>query len=556
MKDKFSIGLLINDFVLPYWEYKVIKELISSDFAEIAVIIKHNKPASFTGKNGGGMSALLIKMLESSDRLIFKSKHDYYLGKSISSLLRDSPVIDLNSINGNQKRDFEQHVINTIKNLSLDIIIKFGVHDLEWNILEIPKFGTWAYSIDNHKGTESIDAGFREVVNYCPVTNSALEIIHNDQTQNEIIFNSWESTSPFSININRNKVYWRASLFIPRIIEGLYKYGDVYLDRLKVRFRYDNSGESTLDKAPSLLQTVKDELKFLIKVTGLTLKKLYYTDAFSWQLLIGVDEDSYGYSTDFKRFKSIPSPKELFWADPFIVALNDNYYVFVEEFIYDKDKAHISVLQIDDKGKLLKSERLIERPYHMSYPFIFTVNGIYYMIPETSSNRTIELYKCKDFPHNWEFERNIMENIRATDTTLFYYNSKWWMFTTIDQTADISGCSTELFLFFSDDVMNGKWESHPMNPVVSDSGNARMAGNLFVRDSQILRPSQDCSMRYGRGLNLNHVTKLTEEEYNEVNISRIKPDWDKKLKGIHTINFDHGLTVIDAYSYHKHLSFK
>ena len=206
---------------------------------------------------------------------------------------------------------------------------------------------------------------------------------------------------------------------------------------------------------------------------------------------------------------------DIFWADPFVIADDDGYYIFVEEFIYRKNRAHISVLKLDKDGNFLNSRKIIERPYHMSYPFIFKIDDTYFMIPETCKNRTIELYKCIEFPYKWEFDRNIMENISAVDTTLFHYNNKWWLFTAVDQTANISGCSAELFLFFTDDILSGKWESHPLNPIVSDIRTARPAGNIFIQDGKICRPSQNCSGRYGIGFNINHITKLTEHEYEE-----------------------------------------
>jgi hypothetical protein len=189
----------------------------------------------------------------------------------------------------------------------------------------------------------------------------------------------------------------------------------------------------------------------------------------------------------------------------------------------------------------------------MSYPFIFKIGTTYFMIPETCQNKTIELYKCDDFPYKWKFERNIMEGLLAVDTTLFYFSNKWWLFTSIDQTANISGTSTELFLFFSDDFHSGSWKSHPQNPIVSDVRKARSAGKLFIHGGKIFRPSQDCSGRYGKGFKLNEIVTLTEDEYYEEVLHEVEPVWDKRLKGTHTYNFEQGLTVVDVYSYRKRL---
>ena len=61
-------------------------------------------------------------------------------------------------------------------------------------------------------------------------------------------------------------------------------------------------------------------------------------------------------------------------------------------------------------------------------------------------------------------------------------------------------------------------------------------------------------MRYGRGLNINHVARLNEQEYDEVLIKEIKPDWDPKLKGLHTINSDKDMIIIDTYKFHRRIS--
>ena len=209
-------------------------------------------------------------------------------------------------------------------------------------------------------------------------------------------------------------------------------------------------------------------------------------------------------------------------------------------------KAHISVLKLDKEGNLLSSERIIEKPYHLSYPFIFELNGEYYMIPESRGDRSIQLYICRNFPDKWEFVRNLKEEIAATDSTLFYYSDKWWLFTSVDVLNNPAVPFSELFLYFADDLFSGHWISHPMNPIVTDIKTSRPAGNIFVFNNKIYRPSQDCSGSYGKAFNLNQIVKLSEEFYEEIQISKVEPDWDRKIIGTHTINFNNNIVVIDA----------
>jgi hypothetical protein len=168
------------------------------------------------------------------------------------------------------------------------------------------------------------------------------------------------------------------------------------------------------------------------------------------------------------------------------------------------------------------------------------------MIPESSENRTIELYECLEFPYKWRHKLNMMEGIFAVDTTLLYYHKQWWLFTNIVENEG-AGYDDELFLFYSDDVFTNDWKGHPLNPIVSDVKKARPAGRIFQRHGKLYRPSQDCSKIYGYGFNINEIVVLTETEYVEKTISTVKPNWGKSVKGTHTFTYEKGLTIIDAF---------
>ena len=116
-------------------------------------------------------------------------------------------------------------------------------------------------------------------------------------------------------------------------------------------------------------------LRYLEVVSKKVIKKLFFTDAFNWDLLIDISQCNELFSESYGSFRKLSSPREVFWADPFVIAENGLYYIFVEEFVYSKDRAHISVLTLDRECNLLNSAKIIEKPYHMSYPFIFKVGN-------------------------------------------------------------------------------------------------------------------------------------------------------------------------------------
>jgi hypothetical protein len=198
---------------------------------------------------------------------------------------------------------------------------------------------------------------------------------------------------------------------------------------------------------------------------------------------------------------------------------------------------------IDDNGEIGKPQVVLERPYHLSYPFIFEYRGEFYMIPETAENRAVEVYRCLRFPNQWEFHKTLIPDVQAANTTLIEYSMRWWMFASIAS----KGGSTqdELHLFYTDDPLSDAWTPHPMNPIVSDVRSAQPAGRIFRGDSGLMRPSRDSSLRHGYAVNLNSITKLTIHDYEEELLERIEPP-NENILAVHTYNRTDNLIVVDA----------
>ncbi|NJO24771.1 MAG: glycoside hydrolase family 32 protein [Bacteroidia bacterium] len=230
-----------------------------------------------------------------------------------------------------------------------------------------------------------------------------------------------------------------------------------------------------------------------------------------------------------------------------VIYENEKHYVFFEELIYKENggRGHICVTELNKNGEMTKPVIILKQPYHLSYPHVFRYNDEYYLIPESQENGTIQLYRAVNFPYEWEFKMNLMENVRAVDATIIQKDDRVWLFANIQELDGVSSCE-ELFLFSSDDLLSGNWTPHPLNPVVSDVKSSRPAGRIFCHKNKLYRPSQDCSYRYGYATEINEIQELTTEQYREKSVSAITPDWDSDILGTHSISFENGLSVIDA----------
>ncbi len=245
---------------------------------------------------------------------------------------------------------------------------------------------------------------------------------------------------------------------------------------------------------------------------------------------------------DMKGFAVLRPPAGRSYADPFLATHDGRRYVFFEDWPHGRP-ASISSVEVMSDGTLSEPQTELSRDYHLSYPFVFEAGGEWFMLPETSANRTIELYRAVEFPGRWALDRVLWDGVRAVDTTPFEHDGRTWIFTTI-RTA--RGGATETMSIFSADSLTSPWHEHPANPVVADARSARPGGRVHARDGRLLRPAQDGSVRYGYALVLNEILALTPEAYREVAVRRIEPSWLPGATCTHHYDTDGELEVVDA----------
>jgi hypothetical protein len=188
-------------------------------------------------------------------------------------------------------------------------------------------------------------------------------------------------------------------------------------------------------------------------------------------------------------------------------------------------------------------QTVLERDHHLSYPFVFEWQGQHYMVPETGSERRVEIYRSAAFPFDWRPEAVLLDGRYAVDATLAEVDGTWWMFANVGVEGALN--YDELCIFHAPSPL-GPWRPHRRNPVKSDARSARPGGRLFFWNGDLYRPSQDCSGQYGSAIVINKIHRLTTSEYHESAVSRIEAKWAHNLLGTHTVNSAAGLTCIDV----------
>lgn len=244
------------------------------------------------------------------------------------------------------------------------------------------------------------------------------------------------------------------------------------------------------------------------------------------------------------RQQVIVPPADRFWADPFPYFRNGSLWLFFEEQLFGAPHARLACAKVDDEGGIEAPRPILELPYHLSYPYLVERDGELFMIPESHQNKTIDLYRCVDFPTGWEKFATLIEGLECADTSVVHRPDGWWLFTSSRSAG--SSLNEELYVFHADDLLSGEWTPHHSNPILSDVRSSRCAGRIYEMDGRLFRPSQDCAGGYGKAVVINEIVELDEWHYREVPRVSIPASAIRGLVTLHTYNAHGGAVVVDG----------
>lgn len=190
-------------------------------------------------------------------------------------------------------------------------------------------------------------------------------------------------------------------------------------------------------------------------------------------------------------FRPIQNPKGYWLADTLLFEDERGSFLFVEAFDKQKKRGLIGVLPYD--GASFSDFRIvISRNYHMSYPYVFTLDRQTYMIPETSANNCIELFRAVDFPDGWECVGELLSGCYA-DTTVWPSN---------DGPFPFSGCTYDLanrhLVRFDLDIQ--RVAIRLVSSERDSDSVMRPGGRPYLKNDELILPFQDNKYLYGQNL--------------------------------------------------------
>lgn len=520
MKTKLRIGFIVDPSCqVPAWYASIIKDVAEQGFAvQFIEISLPKQKLSFAlrafkqferwwfGKTWDAEAITSIRDLVSGHSSIRLPDNNFFLGEASLTLL------------------------NTIKP---DLLFTVDYDGEKENITGTAKYGLWYIRIGRSGPKDSL-AGFWEVMQDEVIIPANL--LMRKEEKDFILYKGSTTTVPYSVTNNFNALAWKASSFLLFRLNALEKNEDI-IEQLK-----EPAPAVAVHPLPGTVSFIllffKNIFRYLVWKTGSIRSPGRFTLLYSFQPF---NPEKIGQLS----LQSLPLPKGCFYADPFVIENQGVNYIFLEAYEVQMKKAHIVVLEADGTGKISEPKKVLDAPFHLSYPFVFAHEGVYYMIPETAANKTVSLYRASQFPYAWEFVMHLMEGIELADATLHFENGLWWLFAAGRNHPFVS-TNDQLFLFYSEELLSNQWKPHIQNPVATQVENCRPAGRLFRHEGKLFRPAQNNGSRqYGFGLRINEVTLLTKETYREQAVTTLDPA-SLGLKACHHIDHSSSLIVLDG----------
>ena len=530
-RGRLRVGVVLDSYDnVSAWIASIIEDLSGADFVEIVVRVALG--AQKEAANGTWRDWLFRKYAAWDERRAVLER-DPLRRADVPAGLAAIPSVEVPEPGGAE----------ALRAYNLDVLVWLAPSDPAVALRTVARSGLWRF---RHGTGVRYGLGadyFDELSNGIAVSGSSVEVLQGDDAA--LVCQTVSSTERgWSLRQNQAVPYWRAASSMLRCLRRLHE---------NQRLPEIEQEAKAQAGASMRLPTNRQMAGFLLRnvVRTVTRRVRYSSKESYWFVAYRIDRSKFLSQTEeinLSGFQQIRAPDGHFYADPFVIEWNARQYLFVEDYLFAEQRGCISVMEISTQGVTSEVTRVLDLPYHLSYPFVFEHEGGLWMIPETLGAGRIDLYRATNEPTQWEFVKSLQEGVQAVDTTVWIENGRFYFFTNIAERG--STVNDELRLFYADELL-GEWTPHPQNPICTDVRRSRGAGKLFRRNGKLIRPAQDCSVRYGFACQFSEVEVLTPTEYRERPVGRIEPDWYPGLIGTHTVNSNDAVEVIDGQVYRR-----
>jgi hypothetical protein len=524
-------GIMCDGVSLQAFEREAVRRLIDTKTALPALLIVDDRPALEESPLARAVRRLTApKLLWRLYRTATEpdASRRVPLDPDLTTLPR---VLCRPRTKGRFSEYFSEEELAAVRSHDLDFILRFAFGIVRGEILRTARHGVWSFHHGDEQRYRGGPPAFWEIFHDEPLTGAILQRLTDRLDAGVVLRRGHVKTIDYSYKHNLNRVLKESTPW-PVAVASAISAGAFE----------ESAGESVTPAPVMVAPTNVEMLRYFVRLSKKIAQRLYERQLREdWNVgavrLTPEDAVKGGVLRNVRWHPRIPDG----WiADPMARPNGKGIHVLCERMRLASGLGHIAAVTFD--GLTWGTEKsVIDIGCHASYPYVFSIDGQTYCVPETHEAGEVALYRAVDFPNGWVRVAKLLDGIRVVDGTIFQYHGRWWLLCT-----DMEGPDHRLVAFYADDVF-GPWHPHVQNPVKVDARSARPAGPPFWHEGVFYRPSQDSSATYGGRIVINKILELSPSRFREDPAAYLEPDPREPFgKALHTLSFAGEWAIIDG----------
>lgn len=531
-------ALLVDDDLVPAWQARAIEMLLQSRTAEIVLIVRNGAIRRHLARVSRWRQLRPVGrgLWQGFERLAAR-RASSIRPTALPEPLRDVPRLTTRAeVLQPKTESFSDEELADIAAARPDVIIRFGFGILKGRILTVAPHGVWSYHHGDPAMIRGQPPGFWEIALGMPVTGVILQRLSAELDAGAILQQGWFGTIAHSYVQQRDQLYMGATGFLAHASKA------ALAGTLREQ---PQTGVGPVLRKPTnveflrfLWQTIKATAAIhgngLFRHQDWTIGVIPRSIAEAVALLTDEHRDASAI-----RWRTVTA--DGFVADPFPIRSHTGIRIYAERLPWRTGRGELIAIDYDPEQGFSPSQPVWQPPYHCSYPYIFEDDASRWCVPETSEHHDTRRFRIDD-QGQVDFSGDGLPILPegVIDPTIIVRDGRYWLFA-----SDAENSNTTLNIFHADGL-SGPWLPHAQNPVKIDVRSARPAGRPFVVGDRLIRPGQDCSVRYGGAIRLNQIVTLTPDAFEETEWKVISPRGSRFAYGMHTISWSGDWTVIDG----------
>src|SRR6185437_4555547 len=162
------VGIMLDSFTVTQWVSKVIRDIDTSPFAELALIILNAAPhrqekRTLPKRLKAYWTHSVFERYRRWDRQRNACAEDAFAPADISESLKNVPLLRAIPIQTKFVDRFAAQDIETIRDQNLDVLFRFGFRIIRGDILACARYGVWSFHHGDHREYRGAPPGFWEM---------------------------------------------------------------------------------------------------------------------------------------------------------------------------------------------------------------------------------------------------------------------------------------------------------------------------------------------------------------------------------------------------------